>query len=169
MPPTLLWRRIFAWLVLYVMLSGIFFAGFTALAVVNTIFHNEFLEKASVALYFTTLLILIGIGIVSLLPISGYTYIRQTALNPAVTREILREEKKGRNGKEFGILLGIVGITIIAGLNPWNAFFLLSPSVDIALVTLLMVAILAVLVIVYMKLLRQYIKFSPQPEELTPD
>lgn len=58
------------------------------------------------------ILILIGIGFVSMLPLSEYRYIRGAGINPAIAREGMKPIKAGRDSKSMGIILGIVGFTL---------------------------------------------------------
>lgn len=167
MPPGSLWRRIVAWSVLFFIMSGSFLTAIEALRLVNTIYHIEILEKAINPLYFLTLLIFVGVGLVSLLPISAIAYARASVRNPAVMREILKENDRKSDGKELGILFGTVGLTILSGTNPWFAFYLLSYLINAMWVTVLMAVALALLMMVYVKRLRRYVKFSDDNEQKT--
>jgi uncharacterized membrane protein YkgB len=110
-------------------------------------------------IYTGVLLILIGIGIVSLLPLSEYAYMRQAGLNPPIAREIPKHQRRKRERRELGILLGIVGITTILGINPFSSLFaLLSSLLGMPTVTLLMAAALILLIIAYRRKLHHYIR-----------
>jgi hypothetical protein len=160
MPSGSFLKRIIAWSVLFFIISGSFLTAVEVLRLVNTIYHIEVLEEAVNPLYFLTLFILIGIGIVSLVPILPSAYARASVRNPAVTREILRENKTKNDGKELGILFLTVGLTILIEINPWFAFYSLRYLIGAMWVTTLMAVALALLMAVYVKQLRQYVKFS---------
>jgi hypothetical protein len=63
-------------------------------------------------------LILIGIGIVSILPLSEYSYTvpygkGRAGVNPAIIKEGIEHVKRKREPRKLGILLGIVGLTLL--------------------------------------------------------
>jgi hypothetical protein len=59
-------------------------------------------------------LILLGMGGISLVPLSEYSYIRQGARNPAVARAGMEDLRRGQErAPKFGVVLVLVGITFI--------------------------------------------------------
>jgi len=58
-------------------------------------------------------LLLIFIGFASGLSTSEYAYVRQGAINPTIMRASMEHFKRGQEKREMGILLGLVGLTII--------------------------------------------------------
>jgi len=64
---------------------------------------------------------LTAVGFVSGLPLSEYSYIRAGALNPAIMREGERHARRRREPRKLGIILGIVGLTLLV------IYFLISP------------------------------------------
>ena len=58
-------------------------------------------------------LFLLCVGFVSMLPLSEYRYIRGAGLNPVIAREGMKHIKAGRDPKRMGIILGIVGLTLL--------------------------------------------------------
>jgi hypothetical protein len=65
-----------------------------------------------------TALVLIGIGVVSILPLSEYSYSTphgrgRAGVNPAVLREGAAHMRRKREPRKLGMLLGIVGVTLL--------------------------------------------------------
>jgi len=148
----LLSREIFAWFVVYLIITGSLSTAFAASALIYTFFPTKLIEDLLYLFSKGIPLILMGIGIVSLLPLSEYTYTRQAGTNPLIARESVKHQKRKREKRELGILLGIAGMTSILGIDPWNTlFFLLSPPLGIPTVTLLMATTLTLLTIAYRK------------------
>ena len=58
-------------------------------------------------------LVLLCVGFVSMLPLSEYRYIKGAALNPVIAREGMRHIRAGRDPKRMGIILGVVGLTLL--------------------------------------------------------
>lgn len=62
--------------------------------------------------------VLIGIGFVSILPLSEYSYMSphgrgRAGVNPALIREGIKHMRGGKESKKIEILLGIVGLTLL--------------------------------------------------------
>ncbi|MEM2102140.1 MAG: hypothetical protein QXM22_01340 [Candidatus Bathyarchaeia archaeon] len=101
------------WLVRYILATAIIlgatFAGVWLYAMVTRgNFHN--------ILYWVMLgegLILIFIGFASGLSTSEYAYVRQGAINPTVMRAGMEHFRRGHEQRGTGVLLGLVGLTII--------------------------------------------------------
>jgi hypothetical protein len=74
-------------------------------------------QRSFVVTFFWVLLgvglFLIFLGIASGLSTSEYVYIRQGAINPLVMREGMEHFRRGSEKRGMGILLGVVGLTII--------------------------------------------------------
>ncbi|MEM0058543.1 MAG: hypothetical protein QXG58_07630 [Candidatus Bathyarchaeia archaeon] len=84
----------------------------TSVALLYAIFAAKpFLEALRWAFIIGTL-ILIGIGFVSVLPLSEYRYIRGAGINPVIAREGMRHIRTGRESKRMGVILGIAGLTL---------------------------------------------------------
>jgi ABC-type transport system involved in cytochrome c biogenesis permease subunit len=58
-------------------------------------------------------LVLLGVGFVSMLPLSEYRYMKGAGLNPVIAREGIKHVKAGRDPKRMGIIFGIVGLTLL--------------------------------------------------------
>jgi len=58
-------------------------------------------------------LVLLGVGVVSMLPLSEYRYILGAGLNPVIAREGMKHLETGGEPKRMGIILGIVGLTLL--------------------------------------------------------
>lgn len=154
----LLLIRLLAWFLLYLILAVALSAFFGLLFFLATIFPAQ-LEGSVFWITFGVPLILIVIGIASALPLSEYAYMREAGRNPVIARESMRHLKRRRERREIGILMGIVGVTSILGMNP--LFFLLasfSSSIGMLGTTLVMMATLLLLIIIYLKWLREYVK-----------
>lgn len=149
-------RKLLAWLTLYLIITCSLSTVFAILALVYAIFPTQLFEKLLLFFSIGAPLILIGIGIASLLPLSEYAYIRQAGINPAIAREGLRHQRRKREKRELGILLGITGITSLLGIDPWHIFlFFLMPRLGMPIVTSLMAATLVLLTTIYKIQLRQ--------------
>jgi hypothetical protein len=48
-----------------------------------------------------------------MLPLSEYRYIRGAASNPVIAREGMKHIRAGRDPKRMGIILGVVGFTLL--------------------------------------------------------
>ena len=72
---------------------------------------KPFMEVMRYGLVIGTI-ILLGVGFVSMLPLSEYRYIR-AGLNPVIAREGMKHIKAGRDPKRMGIIFGIVGLTLL--------------------------------------------------------
>lgn len=58
-------------------------------------------------------LVLLGMGAVSLVPLSEYTYIRQGTRNPAIIRAGMEDIKREERSPRLGVILALVGMTLI--------------------------------------------------------
>ncbi len=58
------------------------------------------------------IIVLEGIGVVSLIPLSQYTYIRRGAINPAIIRAGMDDTRRESDQKKIGIVLGLVGLSL---------------------------------------------------------
>jgi hypothetical protein len=64
-------------------------------------------------------IVLIGIGVVSMLPLSEFAYTSpygrgRAGVNPAIMREGANHLRRGREEpRELGIILGVVGLTLL--------------------------------------------------------
>ena len=58
------------------------------------------------------IIVLAGIGAVSLIPLSQYTYVRRGAINPAVIRAGMDDMRRESDPKKIGIILGLVGLSL---------------------------------------------------------
>ncbi|MEM2990747.1 MAG: hypothetical protein QXQ02_06140 [Halobacteria archaeon] len=95
-------------------------------------------------------LILIGIGLVSLLPLSEYFYMRGGGINPAIARESAKHQKRKRENRTWGLMMGIVGFTSLFMISPGHVFFrMLINFLEVPLATILMWFILSMLAAVY--------------------
>jgi hypothetical protein len=153
-------RVIFAWVCLYVLSSWALSTVFATVASFYSIFSTQYSQNILSVLYFGFALVLICIGIASLLPFSEYSYMRGGASNPAIARESVERQRKGRQeNKKLGFLMGIVGLTSVIGLNPGYVFFFSLPDIlGMYLTTILMWIILMILAVFYKKKLHEYVK-----------
>jgi hypothetical protein len=106
-------RAVASWLVRYV-LATIIILGATYCGV--WLYATLVRRRFSSTLYWVLLgegLLLMFIGIASGLSTSEYAYIRQGAINPLVMREGMEHYRREPEKRGMGILLGVVGITII--------------------------------------------------------
>jgi hypothetical protein len=106
-------KKVVEWLVRYILATTI-----TLGATVSGVWLFATITKASFSnmLYWVLLgegLLLVFIGIASGLSTSEYAYIRQGAINPLAMRAGMEHFKRGPEKRGMGILLGIVGLTII--------------------------------------------------------
>jgi hypothetical protein len=60
------------------------------------------------------IIVLVGIGAVSLIPLSQYTYVRRGAINPAIIRAGMDDMRRESDPKKIGIVLGLVGLSLTA-------------------------------------------------------
>ena len=111
-------ERFTEWLRLYVLITVAVLAVTTlGVFLYTTWAKNSFFKVLSVVLLVEAI-ILIGIGIASLLPLSEYSYVGygrgRSGVNPVIIREGLEHIKRGTHEpRELGMLLGIVGLTLL--------------------------------------------------------
>ncbi len=154
-------EKAFAWLSVYLIASGFLSTVFALLVLVCTYYPTEILQNLSGLFALVAPIVLMGIGIVSVLPFSEYAYMRQAGINPAIARESIRHQKRGPEKREFGVLLGIVGITSLFKVSPWDFFFILvEPILGILVVALAMTAALASLTAFYKRRISGYVKLG---------
>ena len=60
------------------------------------------------------IVVLAGIGAVSLIPLSQYAYVRRGAINPAIIRAGMDDIRRETDPKKIGIVLGLVGLSLTA-------------------------------------------------------
>lgn len=98
---------------LYLLTLAVTLAILTLGALIYATFMNKpILETLRWALIIGTFILLV-IGFVSLFPFSEYRYLRGAALNPITAREGMKHIKAGRESKRMGIILGLVGFTLL--------------------------------------------------------
>lgn len=98
---------------LYLLTLAVTLAILTSVALIYATYMNKpFLETLHWALIIGAFVLFV-IGFVSLLPFSEYRYLRGAALNPIIAREGMKHIKAGRESKRMGIILGIVGFTLL--------------------------------------------------------
>jgi len=152
---------ILAWFCIYLIVTCVFSTCYAVLAFIYEVFPTELMKNLLFLFSLGVPVVLMGIGVVSALPLSEYAYMRQAGRNPAIARETVRHQKRKPEKRELGIVLGVVGITTAFGISPWQGFFfLLEPLLGIPTITILMVAFLMLLVRIYRKSLNQYVEFS---------
>ena len=152
-------RKVLAWFSAYLIVTGSYSLVFALLVFIQNTFPSAFLENLLFLFSLITPLILIGIGIVSLIPISEYAYTREGSKNPAIARQAVtcsrRKPKKG----ELGILLGIAGLTLVFRIDPWQIFFFsIAPLINMLIVIAIMAVALGSLITIYRKQLHKYIR-----------
>lgn len=153
------WMRALAWFTVYVIVCGSFYAIFGVLSLVYSVFQTRLMENILLWFSIGVPVVLMLIGFVSLLPFAEYAYTRQGALNPAIAREAYQATQRRRPEKKgLGILLGLAGLTIVVGINPWSILSLLlllltgpTPAITIEIVLLILLFTL------YRRQLKQYI------------
>jgi len=150
--------KVLAWFCAYLIITCCVSIVFAVLAFVYSVFPTWFTSNLLTVFSIGVPFALLLVGFVSLLPFSEYAYLRQSGTNPAIAREGLRERERKPRKKGWGVVLGIVGITLLLGLNPWSVLLiLLSPLLGIPVIALLLTAALILLVIVFRKRLYTYI------------
>jgi hypothetical protein len=153
--PRSIGTRVLALFCIYLIATGVFSTGFAILTLVYALFPTPLINNFLRLFEIIVPLILLGIGMASLLPISEHAYTRQAAINPAMARESMRQRKGKPEKRELGILMGIVGITIVLRINPWEGFFFfILPLWGIPIVTVLMVITLILIIMLYKKIVR---------------
>jgi len=154
-------EKAIAWLSVYLIISGFLSTVSAMLVLVLTFYPGEVLQSLTGLFALVAPVVLMGIGIVSILPFSEYAYMRQAGINPAIARESIRHQKRGPEKREFGVLLGIIGITSLLKVSPWDLFIILAePMLGILIVALLMLAGLIVLITFYRRKISGYVKFD---------
>jgi hypothetical protein len=94
-------------------------------------------------------------------PLSEYAYMRQGGRNPTIARESVRHQRRKPEKKDFGVLLGVAGLTSFFKISPWDLFFFQAePILGLSIVAFLMIALLALLALIYKRKFRKYIKFD---------
>jgi len=157
MPVSVPPRKILALFEIYLITLCSLTAAFAILALAYYVFPASFLDRLLYLFPYGAPLILICMGIVSLIPLSEFFYLRKGGINPAIAKDIETARRRGREKKELGMLLGIAGLTAMMGLNPWDILFSsLQSTLNTPAAALLMIAILAMLAMLYMRLLREY-------------
>jgi hypothetical protein len=153
--------KIIAWFCVYLIVTGSVSTIFAVLASIYSLFPTTLLETVLTLFYLATPLVLMAMGIASILPLSEYAYMRQGGINPTIARESVRHQKRKTEKKDFGVLLGVAGLTSFFKISPWDVFFLQAePTLGLSIVAFLMIASLALLALIYKKRFRRYIKFD---------
>lgn len=140
------WMRILAWLTIYLIVCGSFYAIFGVLLLVYSVFQTGLMENILLWFSVGVPFVLMLIGVVSLLPFAEYAYARQGALNPAIARDSFQAMQRRKPEKKgLGVLLGLAGLTIVFGVTPWGILLLLlhflvgsAPAVTIEIVLLIL-------------------------------
>lgn len=154
-------RKILAWLCLYLIITCSLSTIFAIMAFIYIVFPSELLDRLLSLYFIGAPFVLFGLGIARSIPLSEYAYTKDADTNPATEKESLRYEKKKRKTMKFSLLLWTAGVTTIIGINPWYMFFFyFGPPLGMPLALSIMVFSLALLITIYKKQLRQYIKFN---------
>jgi hypothetical protein len=145
----------------YLILTGSLSTVNSMLAFLYVLFPTSLLETLITVFTFAAPLVLMGIGITSILPLSEYAYMKQGGTNPVIARESLRHQKRRPEKKDFGVLIGIAGLTCFLRITPWDLFLLYAWSRPAsAVIPAFMLTLLILLTIFYRRKLRTYIKFN---------
>jgi len=153
--------KIIAWLCVYLIVTGSVSTTFAVLASIYYLFPTTLLDTILTLFYFAAPLVLMAMGIASILPLSEYAYMRQGGRNPTIARESVRHQKRKPEKKDFGVLLGVAGLTSFFKISPWDLFFFQAePTLGLSIVAFLMIASLALLALIYKRKFRKYIKFD---------
>lgn len=153
-------EKLLAWFVVYLIVACGFSTVFAVLTLVHIVYPSEMTENMLFLFSMGGSFVLLGIGVASAMPLSEYAYMRKAGINPAIARESIQHQRRTPEKRDLGIVLGIVGITCVFGVNPWQSlFFLVGSSVGVPMVTIIMVASLILLVQLYRKQFQQYLEF----------
>jgi hypothetical protein len=153
-------EKIMAWLCVYLILTGSLSTANATVVFLYALFPTSLLGTLMTAFTLVVPLVLMGIGIASILPLSEYAYMKQGGTNPVIARESLRHQKKKPEKKDFGVLLGIVGLTCFLRITPWDLFFFAWSESASAVMLALMLTLLVLLIVFYNREMSKYIKFS---------
>ena len=85
--------------------------------ILHTLTNFTFMDSLKVC-FSVAVIFLFGMGFVSLLPLSEFSYIMtrgrgRAEANPAILREGIKDTRKGRKPKNLGMLFFTVGLTLI--------------------------------------------------------
>lgn len=137
-------------LCLYTLASWALSTVFATVVSLYQVFQAEYFQVLQSLVAIGAPLILIGIGLVSLLPLSEYFYMRGGGINPAIARESAKHQKRKRENRTWGLMMGIVGFTSLFMISPGHVFFrMLINFLEVPLATILMWFILSMLAAVY--------------------
>ena len=153
--------KIIAWFCVYLIVTGSVSAIFAVLASIHSLYPTALLDTVLALFYFAAPLVLMAMGIASILPLSEYAYMRQGGINPTIARESVRHQRRKPEKKDFGVLLGVAGLPSFFKISPWDLFFFQAePILGLSIVAFLMIALLALLALIYKRKFRKYIKFD---------
>jgi len=112
-------ERFWKWFNFYLSVLSVSLAVILSGSLIFAVLTNRsFLDVLNFALLLGAI-ILIGVGIVSSLPLSEYSYgapygIGRAGTNPVILRDSIRHMKKRKKeSRKRGILLGLVGLTLL--------------------------------------------------------
>lgn len=137
-------------LCLYTLGSWALSTVLATIASLYQVFQAEYFQVLLLLVAIGVPFLLIGIGLVSLLPLSEYFYMRGGGINPAIARESAKHQKRKREDRTWGFMMGIVGFTSLFMISPGHVFFReLVNFIEVPLATTLMWIILFMLAAVY--------------------
>ena len=155
------WSKIFAWLCIYLIAAGFLSTTFAVLILLNTLFPIEPMSTLVKLFALVVPLVLMGIGVVSILPQSEYYYMRGAGYNPAIARETMAHIKRKPERREFGVLIGVAGITFLLRISPWDLFFnYVGQVTGVLMVTIVMIVAFILLVLYYRRQVSGSVKFD---------
>ena len=147
--------KILALLCIDSILGGIISLVDSILTFVYLTYRIDFLTATAIGVP----LVFIAMGIISLLPLAEYAYIRQGYINPAIARDSQRAYEEWRTEKRQTGLLILFSAIFIVLLNPYGILLgrLLPPSLNSTLVPAVVHAFLTILIAaVYKKWLQKH-------------
>jgi hypothetical protein len=140
------------WFCVYLLVTGFYSAIFSVAVMIHLLFSSALTETMLGIVGFGFPIVFMGIGVVSLLPLSEYRYMKQAGINPAIARESVQSMRRKPEKKELGILVGLVGLAIVFRFDPWLAFFfLVSPFVGVTVTTILIIVVLSISIVMRSK------------------
>ena len=147
-----LFAKMLDWLYVYLLVTGTYTALFSVTVMIHLLFSSALTGTMRDIVGFGVPIVFMGIGVVSLLPLSEYRYMKQAGINPAIARESVQSMRRKPEKKELGILVGLAGLAVVFRFDPWLAFFfLVSPFVGVMTTTVLIIAVLSISIVMRSK------------------
>jgi len=135
----------FDWFCIYLIVTGTYAALLSITVTIDSLFSSTLTRTILGIVNFGVPIVFMGIGVVSILPFSEYSYTKQAGTNPVIAREIVQHMRRKPEKKELGILVGLAGLAVILRFDPWLAFFFfVSPLAGVITATIVIIAVLSI-------------------------